>query len=136
MTREQRDNAICELARKYESELKEKYYEATWMVWQMVRVAVFGPDAYDNPTFDPQEELELHAHRLQVALDERPTIPELLEIWQSAHDVFAALVERQKDLTKRAAMQVQLLACEAQMSALQERLIQVIEAQPSRVEKS
>jgi hypothetical protein len=81
----------------------------------------FGPDAVDNPVFDPIEELEYRARRDRKRLEERPSIPELLSIWQRSHDVYVAIVERQRDSTKRAEMFAKLAVREAEMTAIRER---------------
>jgi hypothetical protein len=65
-------------------------------------------------------------YRDRKRLEERPSIPELLAIWQRAHNVCAPLAERQTDPVKRAAWHAQLAEREAEMKQLRERLAQVL----------
>ena len=111
-----RADLICEVA--------DRHRITTWEVYQMIRLLCFGPNAVDNPVFDPIEELELQGLRDRRRLEERPPIPELLQIWQRSHDVCLALAERQRDPAKRAAWFAQLAECETRMEALRERLAQ------------
>jgi hypothetical protein len=114
----QRADLLCEVA--------ERHRITTWEAYQMVRLVVFGPDAVDNQVFDPVEELEYRAHRDRERLKERPSIQELIAIWQRSHDVCLAIAERQSNPTKRAAWFAQLAEREAEMAALRERLAQVL----------
>jgi hypothetical protein len=107
------------------SEVAERHDMTSWEVWQMVKLVVFGPDAVDNPVFDPIEELELRASRDRKRLAERPSIPELLSIWQRAHDVCVALAERQTDPAKRALWFAQLADREREMKQLREWIARV-----------
>jgi hypothetical protein len=117
MDDKRRVELICEVA--------ERHAMTSWEVYQMVKLLVFGPEAVDNPVFDPIEELELQASRDHKRLAERPSIPEALSIWQRAHDVCLALAERQKDLAKRALWFAELAEREREMAALRERIAQV-----------
>jgi hypothetical protein len=109
------------------SEVADRQDMTSWEVWQMVKLVVFGPEAVDNPVFDPIEELELRASRdlKRLAGAERPSIPELLSIWQHAHDVCVALAERQRDPAKRALWFAQLADREREMKQLREWIAQV-----------
>jgi len=115
-----RADLICEVAKRHRV--------TTWEVYQMVRLMCFGPEAVDNPVFDPIEELELRGRRDRKRLleDERPSIPELLAIWQRSHDVCLALAEHQRDPAKRAAWFAQLAEQETRMEALREQLAQTL----------
>jgi hypothetical protein len=80
------------------------------------------PDAVDNPMFDPREELEMGLYRVEELLAERPSIPELLTVYQHCHDVVVALIERQTDPDRRAKWTAALIEQEARMEGLRERL--------------
>jgi hypothetical protein len=114
-------------------EVAERHQMTTLEVVRMVRLVCYGPEGArkfeECGVYDPIEELDLQSYRDQKRLKERPTIPELLEIWERSHDVCAALAERQTDLVKRAAWFAQLVECETQMSALRERLAQSLPEQ-------
>ena len=110
------------------SEVAERHRMTCWEVYQMVRLVVFGPEAVDNPVYDPIEELELQYSRDCKRLEERPSILEALAIWQRAHDVCVALAERQRDPAKRAVWFAQLAEREAEMAALRERMGPVVPA--------
>jgi hypothetical protein len=111
-------------ARRREMLLDIAYRHNTtaWEVHQMMRLCVFGPDAVDNPMFDPREELEMGLYRVEELLAERPSIPELLTIYQSCHDVVVALIERQTDPDRRAKWTAALIEQEARMEGLRQRL--------------
>jgi hypothetical protein len=109
-----RANLLLDLARQHQT--------TAWEVYQMARLCVFGPDAVDNPVFDPIEELDLDISSVEKLLDQRPSIPELLEIWQHCHDVVAALAERQRDPAKRAKWLAALVEQEVRMAGLRKRL--------------
>jgi len=67
--------------------------------------------------------MELQGWRDRKRLEEeRPSIPELLAIWQRSHDVCLALAERQRDPAKRAAWFAGLAEREAEMAALRGEL--------------
>jgi hypothetical protein len=103
-------------------DLARQHRTTAWEVYQMARLCVFGPDAVDNPVFDPIEELHLDLARVEQLLAERPSIRELLEIWQHCHDVIAALAERQRDPVKRAKWLAALVEQEVRMAELRKRL--------------
>jgi len=111
-------------------EVAERHRMTTLEVVRMVRLAVYGPEGarkFDEcGVYDPIEELELQAYRDHKRLEERPSISELMAIWQRSHDVCLVLAERQKDLVKRAAWFAQLGECEQEMAALRERLAQAL----------
>jgi hypothetical protein len=102
-------------------EVAHRHEITAWEVHQMVRLICFGPEAVDNPVYDPLEELPLDRKRLE---EEGATIPvgDLLAIWQRAHDAYAASCERQTDPTKRAEMLAKLVEREVEMAALRKRL--------------
>src|SRR6516164_7189525 len=106
-------------------EVAERHRITTWEVVQMVRLMCFGPDAVDNPVFDPLEEIEYRARRDRKRLEERPSIPELLEIWQRSHDVYVMCTSRSLNASaiqpKRAEMFAKLAVREAEMEAIRER---------------
>ncbi len=119
--------------------LTDHYRMTAQELMRMVHLAVFGPELTQQYEDEgdvtwPAKELLLDLAHVEWALDERPSIPELLEIWQHCHDVCAALCERQRNPVKRARIEAQLVECEAQMAALQERLAQKVERDAARLE--
>jgi hypothetical protein len=124
MTDDDRAEMLLDIARRHQT--------TAWEVYQMARLCVFGPDAVDNPVFDPREEMRFDLARIEDLLDERPSIPELLSVWQHCHDVVVALIERQTNPDKRAKLVAALIEQEARMQAVRERL--GIDAQDMREE--
>ncbi len=119
-------------------ELMDRYRMTAREVNRMVHLVCFGPEwaqriEVDGDETDPAAEMLLDLQLVNDALDERPSIPELLEIWQHSHDVCVALCERQTNPVKRALMEAQLRECETQMAALQERLVKVVERDAERI---
>jgi hypothetical protein len=113
-------------------DVADRYRMTVREVNRMVHVVCFGPEwaqriEVDGDETDPAAEMLLDLQLVNDALDARPSIPELLEIWTHCRNVCAALCERQTDLTKRAAMFAALVECEARMAALQERLVERVE---------
>jgi hypothetical protein len=113
-------------------DVADRYRMTVREVNRMVHVVCFGPEwaqriEVDGDQTDPSAEMLLDLQLVNDALDARPSISELLEIWQHCHDVFANLCERQHDPAKRAMMEVQLRECEARMAALRDRLVQKVE---------
>jgi hypothetical protein len=107
-------------------EVAERHRITTWELHQMITLMCFGPAAVDDQAYNPIEEIEYRAYHDRKRLEERPTIPELLTIWKGARDVCAAMAERQRDPTKRAAMFAKLAEREAEMKQLRERLAQTL----------
>jgi hypothetical protein len=89
MNDDERAEMLLDIARRHQT--------TAWEVYQMARLCVFGPDAVDNPVFDPRDELSFDLSCIEDLLAERPSIPELLTVWQHCHDVVVALIERQTD---------------------------------------
>jgi hypothetical protein len=112
-------------------EVADRHQITAREVVRMVHLVCFGVEGArqieEVGLYDPISDLHLDLARVDQLLAERPSIPELLDLWQHCRDVCAALAERQTDLTKRAAMFAALVECEARMAALRERLVQRVE---------
>jgi hypothetical protein len=112
-------------------EIAERYAISTLEVVRMARLCVYGPFGarmYEQcGIYEPGEDERLDVERIERRLAERPTVEELVEIYEHCHAIFAWRCEREPDLAKRAAMFTALHEAEQQTDALRERAMQYIE---------
>ena len=100
--------------------LSKQYQLTVREVYLMARVLLFGPRAIDldwDP-FGEWDELDLELRRDRARLLNRPSIDELVEIWQRNRDSVAKIAARQTDPGKRAKLERLLEERDATMAAL------------------